>query len=123
MTLEPEEDEEFVYGEALPLIVDVAPCAGRHTSTSQERVERAHGVGVDDRARDRADRRNTGSRCRRCAGPGRDGARAGGLAAGGGGHCRPRARSAGAALFWRFVRRVLTLGLWRRIDRHTSARE
>ena len=113
VTLEPDEDEEFAYGEALPLIVEWRRVRADYIDQQKSRVERAtayvwmleleialideHGLTLPpvrwpwtamEREREVWRRRW---------------------------RTLPTARSERRrALFWRFVRRVLTLGLWRR---------
>ena len=113
LTLEPEEYEEFAYGEAMPLIVEWRRARADYIDESKSRVEQAtawvwmleleialigeHGLTMPrmhspwsamEREREVWRRRW---------------------------RTLPTARSERRrALFWRFVRRVLTLGLWRR---------
>ena len=113
VTLEPEEEEEFAYGEALPLIVEWRRARTDHIDQQKSRVERATAsvwmleleiALIGEHALTLAPERWPWTAMEREREVWRRRWQS-----------LPDARSERRrALFWRFVRRVLTLGLWRR---------
>ena len=113
VTLEPEEDEEFAYGEALPLIVEWRRARTDHIDQQKSRVERATAsvwmleleiALIDEHALTLPPERWPWTAMEREREVWRRRWQS-----------LPDARSERTrALFWRFVRSVLTLGLWRR---------
>ena len=113
VTLEPEEEEEFAYGEALPLIVEWRRARADHIDERKSRVERATAYVwmleleialIDEHALTLPPERWPWTAMEREREVWRRRWQS-----------LPDARSERTrALFWRFVRSVLTLGLWRR---------